>query len=156
MVKVRAQGMAIEPEPGWEVRIRVRPPDPGAPAGVPRAVLHAATVPLPEARGDFGGGVVAQLGPDDVFLSLFEHDPAATGTALFAARGRPTPVPPDFSPRQLQRTIPGQSGRQWFFREGGRAFCLYVVLGSHARRAALVPKATALLHTLQLDPGGTS
>lgn len=155
-MKVRAQGMALEPETGWEVRIRVRPPDPGAPGGTPRAVLHAATVPLPEGRGDFGGGVTATLGPDDVFLSLFEYDPSAAGTALFATRGRPTPMPPDFSPNQLQRTIAGQSGRQWFFREGGRAFCLYVVLGSHARRAALVRRVGTLLATLDLTPGGGS
>jgi hypothetical protein len=155
-VKVRAQGMALSPEPGWEVRIRVRPADPGAADGRPRPVLHAATVPLPEGRGDFGGGVTALLGPEDVFLTLFEYDPAASTTALFATRGRPTPIPPDFSPSQLQRTLPGQSGRQWFFREGGRAFCLYVVLGSHARRVPLVRRAAALLATLDLDPGDGS
>lgn len=155
-MKVRAQGIALEPEPGWEVRIRVRPADPAAPGGRPRAVLHAATVPLPESRGDFGGGVTALLGPDDVFITLFEYDPTATTTPLFATRGLPAPIAPDFSPRQLQRTIPGQSGRQWFFRQGGRAFCLYVVLGSHARRVPLVSRANALLATLDLDPGAGS
>jgi len=156
VVKVRAQGIALEPAPGWEVRIRTRPADPAAPEGRPRAVLHAATVPLPDDRGDFGGGVTPLLGPDDVLVTLFEYEPAASATALFATRGRPTPLPPDFSPRQLQRTIPGQSGRQWFFREGGRAFCLYIVLGSHARRAALVRRAADLLATLDLDPGAGS
>lgn len=152
-MKVRALGIALEPAAGWEVRIRTRPADPAAPDGQPRAVLHAATVALPDDRGDFGSGVTPLLGPDDVFLTLFEYEPAAASTALFATLGRPTPVPPDFSPRQLQRTVAGQSGRQWFFREGGRAFCLYVVLGSHARRATSVRRAADLLATLDLDPG---
>jgi hypothetical protein len=62
-------------------------------------------------------------------------------------------TPADFSPAQLQRTIPGQSGTQYFFSEGGRAFCLYVVLGSHARRAHLVRKVRDVLDTLDLDAG---
>ncbi len=155
-MKLRASGMALEPGPGWEVRIRTRPADPAAPEGRPRAVLHAATVALPEDRGDFGGGVTPLLGPDDVFVTLFEHEPEAASTPLFATRGRPTVAALDFSPSGLQRTIPGQSGRQWFFREGGRAFCLYVVLGSHARRAPLARRAAALLATLDLDPGAGS
>ncbi len=155
-MRVRAHGMAVEPASGWEVRIRSRPVDVRAPAGVPRPVLHAATVALPDDRGDFGGGVTPLLGPDDVFVCLFEHDPAAAGSPLFRTLGRPTPVAADFSPRRLQRALPGQSGRQWFFSEGGRAFCLYVVLGSHARRAPLARRAADLLATLALDPGAGS
>ena len=44
--------------------------------------------------------------------------------------------PDDFSPGVLQRAIRGQAGVQRFFHEPGRAFCLYVVLGSFARRAS--------------------
>ncbi len=155
-MKVRALGMAVEPVTGWEVRIRRRPADPQAPEGRPRGVLHASTVPLTEERGDFGGGVTPTLGPDDVFLTLFEYEPEAATTPLFATVGRPRPTAYDFSPDRLQRTIPGQSGRQWFFREGGRPFCLYVVLGSHARRAVLARRAADLLATLDLDPGAGS
>jgi hypothetical protein len=85
-------------------------------------------------------------------VSLFEFEPEATGTALFSTRGRPRLTPADFAPSQMQRTLPGQSGVQHFFSEQGRAFCLYVVLGSHARRAALVRKANEVLDTLVLDP----
>jgi hypothetical protein len=115
--------------------------------------LHAATVPLPEERGDFGSNVTPTLGPDDVFVSLFEYDPTSAGTALFATRGRPRLTPADFRGNQLQRTIPGQSGVQHFYTENGRAFCLYVVLGSHARRATLVRKANAVIETLTVDSG---
>ena len=152
-MRVKHHGLAVEKGPGWEVRIRRRPADPGAPAARPRPVLHAATVPIPEDRGDFGGSVTPLLGTEDVFVSLFEFEPEAAGTPLFAAKGRPRLTAADFAANQLQRTIPGQSGSQHFFTESGRAFCLYVVLGSHARRAELVRKANALVDTLVIDPG---
>jgi hypothetical protein len=52
----------------------------------------------------------------------------------------------------LQRLIPGQSGVQRFFSERGRAFCLYVVIGSHSSRRALVEEVNRLLATLEVDP----
>jgi len=150
-MKVRGHGMALDVPPGWEVRIGKRVPDPREPAARPRPVLHAATVALPEVRGDFGGNVTGQLGQQDVFVSLFEYAPEAVGTPLFASRGRPKPRTDDFSPAGLQRSIAGQSGRQYFFQESGRAFCLYVVLGSHARRASLLSEVGAILDTLDVD-----
>lgn len=151
-MKVAAHGMAVESPTGWEVRIGRRTAAGTAPGADPRPILHAATVALPEDRGDFGGGVTGLLGQQDLFVTLFEYEPAATGTALFAVKGRPSPTAEDFRPAGLQRTIPGQSGRQWFFSEAGRAFCLYVVLGSHSRRAELVQRLRPLLASLTLDP----
>ena len=52
----------------------------------------------------------------------------------------------------MQRTIVGMSGAQSFFTEGGRAFCAYVVLGSHRARAALVPEVNRLLAGLRIEP----
>lgn len=149
-MKLRAYGMAVDPPGGWEVRI-ARRAGRQQPGEQTPAVLHAATVPLPEQRGDFGGDVTPLLGREDVFVSLFEYEPEAARTALFATVGRPRPTAADFSPAQLQRTIRGQSGRQYFFQEAGRAFCLYAVLGSHARRAPLVARLNPLLDTLVLD-----
>jgi hypothetical protein len=57
----------------------------------------------------------------------------------------------DFDPRKLQRTLHGQSGGQWFFNTGDRAFTLYVVLGSHDRRARLLPHVLAVLDQLTID-----
>ena len=51
----------------------------------------------------------------------------------------------------VQRPLPGQSGAQYFFTEADRAFCLYVVLGSHARRRQLVPEVNLVLSTLSLS-----
>ncbi|MFP5219246.1 MAG: hypothetical protein ACLGIG_05850 [Actinomycetes bacterium] len=148
--------MAVERRPGWEVRIRRRPADRDEPGGRPAAVLHAATVALPETRGDFGGGVTPLLTAADVFLTLAEYDAEAVGTPLFSTRGRPRVRPDDFAPNQLQRSLPGQSGVQYFFTEGGRAYCLYIVLGNHARRAALVRKVNELLAGLDLEPRRSS
>ena len=72
------------------------------------------------------------------------------GTALFARVGVPRVSAADFAPNNMQRPIPGQSGAQYFFNHGGRAFCLYVVLGSHARRNELVVEVNAVLSTLVL------
>ncbi|MGI8536412.1 MAG: hypothetical protein ACR2K2_07900 [Mycobacteriales bacterium] len=175
-MKVRGHGMAVDAPPGWEVRIGRRAPDGPAPAAqtlagenwaaqtpaaqepaaVPRPVLHAATIALPEVRGDFGGSVTGHLREQDVFVSLFEYGPQAVSSPLFATRGRPDPSAADFSPAGLQRSIAGQSGRQYFFQESGRAFCLYVVLGSHARRAGLVRQVRTLLAGLDLDAAAGS
>ena len=129
--------------PGWEARARTQPPS--SPGERGNVLLHAATVPLPAQRGDFGSGVVELLGPDDVFVSLFEYDAQDAGRALFAAQGLPVPRPADFSTAVLQRTQLDHSGAQWFFSAAGRPFCLHVVLGSHSRRAPGAAKVAALL-----------
>ncbi|NAZ80629.1 hypothetical protein GTR02_02200 [Kineococcus sp. R8] len=151
-----AHGMGLDAPPGWEVRISRRTAAGQEGDSRTRPVLHAATVALPVVRGDFGGGVTGLLSATDLFVSLFEQGPDAVGTALFSDRGRPRPVAADFSPNRLQRTIAGQSGGQWFFTEAGRAFSLYVVLGSHARRVELVNRLTGVLSTLDLTPGDAS
>jgi hypothetical protein len=68
--------------------------------------------------------------------------------------GVPGLTPDLFSPFALQRLIPGQAGTQQFFTTGGRAFCLYVVLGSFANRYSLVSRANSVLATLQVQAGG--
>ena len=142
-MRLEHAGVVVDLPPGWEARARTQPPsEPGRPGNV---LLHAATVPLPAFRGDFGSGVVELLGPDDVFVSLFEYDGRDAEQALFAASGLPVPRPSDFSPAVLQRTQLGHSGAQWFFTADGRPFCLHAVLGSHSRRAPGAAKVAALL-----------
>ncbi len=142
-MRLVAGGLSLDLPPGWEARVRRQAPSqPGRPGNV---LLHAATVPLPAGRGDFGSGVVEHLGPDDVFVSLFEYDAQDAGAALFASRGLPVPRPSDFSPAVLQRTQLGHSGAQFFFAVEGRPFCLHAVLGSHSRRAPGAAKVAALL-----------
>ncbi len=142
-MRLEHAGVVVDLPPGWEARARTQPPSqPGARGNL---LLHAATVPLPAQCGDFGSGVVELLGPDDVFVSMFEHDERDAAQALFAATGLPVPRPLDFSPAVLQRTQLGHSGAQWFFAVEGRPFCLHAVLGSHSRRAPGAVKVAALL-----------
>lgn len=146
---MRAHGLALDPPAGWDVRITRRRPDPGE---TTHPVLHACTRRLPFSRGDYGSGAVDLLGADDAFVALVEFDAAAAGSALHDPEGLPRPRAAQFSPRQLHRSLPHQSGCQWFFHVGARAFSLYVVLGAHERRAVLAPRVEALLARLHVDP----
>ena len=148
-MSLHRHGLSVTPPAGWDVRIYRREPGPGE---TTHAVLHAATTRLPAERGDYGSNVVAGLGVDDAFVALLEFDPAETHSALFTRRGCPPVRPRDFSPRQLHRVLPGQSGVQSFFSVRGRAFALYVVLGAHARRLFVVPRVQELVGAIRVDP----
>ena len=147
-MRLVAGGMTLDLPPGWEARVRRQAPSqPGRPGNV---LLHAATVPIPERRGDFGSGVVDLLGPDDAFVALLEYDRKDVDAVLFAATRLPVPRPSDFSPSVLQRTRVGNTGAQWFFSLSGRPFCLHAVLGSHARRSPGAVKVAQLLAGLRV------
>lgn len=154
MTRLDRFGIAVELPPGWEGEIYRRPSTPDGlrpqAAQEEAPVAHAATFGLPPDRGDFGNGAVDLMAPDDVFLSLFEYDPPAASTALFAAEGLPRLDDDDFSTSTLQRGLPGHSGCQRFFHIGDRAFCLYVVLGSHRFRSPLVRRVNQVLDNLRI------
>ena len=155
-MRISAYGLAVNLPSGWEARIR-RHPLALRPAGDgfrSHPVLHAADFALPEERGDFGSGAVETMRPSQAFIALIEYDTSSAGTALFSS---PVAVPlqvgaEDFSPQQLQRTIRGQAGTQRFFVDAGRAFCLYVVLGSMANRQHAVPRVNAILSAIEIGP----
>ena len=145
-----AHGIAAELATGFEGRIFKRQ---GSGVEVANPVAQFATFPLPDDVGDFGGGAVNLMGNDDIFAVLFEYGPDSVGTPLFAHVGLPRPLSTThFQPHVLRRGLTGQSGTQWFFTENGRPFTLYVVLGSHARRALLVPRVNRLLDGLTVEP----
>ena len=150
--------------PGWEGRLFRRPMageaatadvqgEPAAPDETANAVLHVATIALRPGVGDFASGAVDRLGHDDVIVVLFEYDAASADQPLFQHEGIPRHlVADDFSPNMMQRVIRGQAGSQKFFRDQGRAFCLYVVIGSYRRRDDLLPRVNDVLATLTIDP----
>jgi hypothetical protein len=145
-----AHGLEVALPAGFEGRIFRRP---GAGPGLTRPVAQFATFPLPPTTADFGAGAVTLMGQGDLFAVLFEYGPESVGRALFARRGMPRSLAPgDFSTITLKRGLGGQSGTQWFFTEAGRPFTLYAVLGSHARRDALVPRLNALLAAVVIRP----
>ena len=149
MTTLRAHGVTVRTPDGWEARISRRPPT--EPEERTHSVTHIGNFPLPARRGDFGSGAVERMGRDDVLVVLVEFDADSAHTPLFARAGLPQPSVADFDPRRLQRTLRGQSGGQWFFNTGDRAFTLYVVLGSHDRRARLLPHVHAILDRLTID-----
>jgi hypothetical protein len=157
-------GLSCDPPRGWHVSVARRPGAEPPPAGarlaaveqdVTRPVLHACTRTMPADRGDFGSGVVDLLGPDDIFVALVDYGTEVANQGLFEKQGVPRLAPSQFGPNRLQRPLPGMSASQHFFSSGGRAFCLFTVLGSHARRMAAVPRAEALVRTLHITDRAT-
>jgi len=149
MTRLSGSGLSVDLPSGWEGSI-----DGG---GFPQlasgsrapTLLHAASFPLPVERGSFGSGATELMNTDDILIVLFEYAQDSAGAPLFAGQGMPRSLAPeDFHRDALQRTIAGQSGMQHFFTEGGRPFCLYVVLGSHIDRADLVPRVNEVLATI--------
>ncbi len=114
-------------------------------------MIRCATFPLPADGDSFGADVVTSMTSTDVLVVLFEYEPEVAGAPPFTAAGVPNSLEPEqFSRESLQRAMHGQSGLQHFFTERGRAFCLYVVLGSHIDRASLLPKVNRVLDTLEI------
>lgn len=158
-----AYGLAADAPRGWHVCVTRRPGSTElaptargvAEEDVTRPVLHACTRGMPTVRGDFGTGVVDLLGPDDIFVALVDYGTEVADQGLFEKQGMPRLAPSQFGPNRLQRPLPGLSASQHFFSSGGRAFCLFTVLGSHARRMASVPRAVALVSSLQITDRAT-
>jgi hypothetical protein len=140
---VRLHGVSLTLPAGWQAAARTQEDG--------HLVLHAATIPLPRSRGDFGSDVAPLLGVDDVFCSLFEYDRSSIETLLFSARGLPVVRPSDFVVGALQRSRPGQSGAQFFFSHSGRAFCLFAILGSHSRRVPGAARVNALVRGMAIS-----
>ena len=159
MARLSGLGIDVEMPSGWDARIYRRPPGDARPAlgagasPATHAVVHAGNFPLPAARGDFGSGAVEVMRSGDVLVVLFEYGPESVGTPLFAAPGPPRALTSDrFSPRALQRVIPGQMGTQVFFSTANRAFCLYVVLATQASPGRLVGLVNPVLASLRIAP----
>lgn len=161
-VTIEDRGISVELGPGWEGEIYRR--DPGRvafDARVPvaarrqpttRSVAHLANFPLPDDRGDYGSGAVEIMSTEDILVVLFEFEPDSATETMFAHDGIPAPLrPDDFHPDQMQRTMAGMAGVQRFFNvDGRRAFCLYIVIGDHARRARLTPRVNEVLADLTI------
>jgi hypothetical protein len=125
---VQLNGLNVALRPGWEGRILRRHTE--TEQETTYSVVHLATFPLPEARGDFGAGVTELMRSPDVFVVLFEYGPESLGSPMFRAQGIPRLTADQFSSTRLHRPLPGQLGCQLFFTEGDRPFCLYVVAGN--------------------------
>ena len=74
---------------GWEGRILRRQTENDHETTY--SVVHLATFPLPEERGDFGAGVTELMRSPDVFVVLFEYGPESLGSPMFAGPRDPAP-----------------------------------------------------------------
>lgn len=157
---IAAHGLAVTLPAGWDGSIRRAagdaPTTPAAdvgPMGTTNPVLHAASFALPAVRGDFGGGAVELMAPTDVFVALVEFDPAAGATPLYEQLGLRRPITAtSFDRATMHRPLPGHSGHQQFFHTpGGRAFSLYVAIGSHRLRASSAARADRVVATIRID-----
>ena len=164
MATVSAMGVSFGLPPGWDGRIFRRPAPPPPSLGDGRvaaahhdatfhSVTHAANFALPPDLGDFGSSAVEVMGPEHVLMVLFEYHPHSASSPLFESPGPPRSLAPDtFSTSMLQRPLPGQAGTQVFFSAAGRAFSLYVILGSFEHRHPLVPAVNAVLASIDIRP----
>jgi len=153
-------GISVDLPPGWDGQIRVAGQGSATTARAASAdaeeltgegrVLHAASFALPPERGDYGSGAVELMGGSDVLVCLLEHEREAASTALFAREGIPRVEPAMFSPQSMQRSIAGMAGTQHFFQVAGRAFCLYVVVGSWRTRVPLVRVADRVAASIRI------
>jgi hypothetical protein len=164
MPTLDAHGITAVSPKGWDGEIYQRGSEmPGTKAGplsatnaipdTPTPVLHLANFALPRERGDYGGGAVEAMGSGGVFISLLEHTAEEAERPLFA--GHPVPWPltgESFGPNRLQRMIANHAGHQSFFTVNGRAFCLYVVIGSFRLREMLAGVANEPLQKLEIKP----
>jgi len=148
MTRLAAHGVGLEIPRGWEGRIVRRATVHATERS--RAVVHLASFPMPEERGDFGVGVTDLMRSGDVFVTLFEYGPESLGTPLFAAEGTPTLTADMFSPRRLQRTLRGQLGCQLFFTASRRPFCLYVVIAGRVHVRPMIAHVNAMLRAMEL------
>jgi hypothetical protein len=147
-VRLAAHGVSLALRAGWEGRVMRR--EASNQHERTYAVVHLATFPMPEQRGDFGQGVTELMRSPDVFVTLFEYGPESVGTPLFAHQGIPRLTADMFSPTRLQRMLPGQLGCQVFFTENGRPFCLYVVAGSRAHLPRIITEVNLVLDGLEI------
>ena len=148
MTILSGEGITVDLPIGWEGVIgRSSELDDGS---VRNVVAHFASFPLPGRRGDFGGGAVDFMTASDAFVVLFDYGRDAAGSALFGAEGVPEIASGHFDRSVLQRPMPLQSGVQRFFSVAGRAFCLYVVVGSHVDRAEVLPAVNQLIASLRI------
>jgi hypothetical protein len=150
-MRIDGQNVSVALPAGWEGEISngLQLLSDGA---VRPTVAHLANFPLPPGRGDFGSGAVELMQPGDALVVLFEYDRSSADRSLFKAAGPPRALTAaDFNPETLHSPVPAMSGVQRFFNHRGRAFCLFVVVGSHLDRADVLPQINAVLSGIEIS-----
>jgi hypothetical protein len=143
-------GLTIDVPPGWEGRIFT--PD-LAPPAVNLPILHLTDTILSMQASTYAPELAARAGPAGALVALVEFEDRLADRGLYAAQGLALPLRRDrFDPHALQLPDPFQEGHQRFFSQGGRAFCLYVVLGIGPGADARLRTVNGALATLTVTP----
>lgn len=143
-MKIHGHSLAVELPPQWEGRIFRHHGG--------EATLHAANFALPAEDGDYGARATGSMGAGGAFVAITEFEPEMVNEPLFHRRGLPRKIrPADLSPRTLMRTRTGQAGMQRFFHDQGRAFCLYVVVGTEPTRMRLCHWVSDVLGSVEIQ-----
>jgi hypothetical protein len=133
-------GIAVTPPPGWNARLT-------------RGTVEAAHVAL----GSLGQKPA--LGPDDLYVQLFEYEPGPQATAADLARnyanGRPEPFrAAEFGPSGLPGENPDNHGwARRYFLLAGRYFDLFVEAGALAPPGEVVVELNAIVGSLEVRRG---
>jgi len=152
-MKLDAPGITVDLPPGWEAEVDGGSGEAGAdapPVRTPRT--HIANFALPPARGDYGSFAVEQMQRGHVLICLLEESGDAAASRLHGHDGVPRLTVDDFDAAAMQRPRAGQSGAQAFFRVGGRAFVLYIVLADRLDRAGQVAQVNQVLAGVTIHP----
>jgi hypothetical protein len=143
-------GLWIEVPPRWEGRI-FTPTLPAPAVNLP--ILHLTDTVMSMERSTYAPELAARAGGGGTLVALVEFESRLADRGLYAAQGLQLPLRRDrFEARALQLPDPAQEGHQRFFSQGGRAFCLYVVLGVGRGAEARLRTVNRALATLRVSP----
>jgi len=150
MTRLSSHGIAITVPKGWEGRLFVPDLDPPA---INLPILHLTNTVLTTERSSFAPELAARAGGTGVLVALLEFDHTLADVGLYEPQGLRLPLTRDrFHEKALQFPSRVQEGHQWFFSEGGRAFCLYVVLGTGRGADRRLDEANRALASLEIRP----
>lgn len=106
-------------------------------------------------RSTYAPELAAQAGSKGALVALVEFEERLADRGLYAPQGLGLPLRRDrFHTRALQVPNPLQEGHQRFFSQGGRAFSLYVVLGTGPGAEWRLRVVNHALATLKVTPKG--
>lgn len=150
MAVLSGHGLAVRVPENWEGRIFV-PSLPPPALNLP--ILHLTNAALPMERSTYAPELAAQAGSTGALVALVEFEARLAGRGLYAPQGLGLPLRrAGFHTRALQVPNPLQEGHQRFFSDGGRAFSLYVVLGSGDGADWRLRVVNNALATLRITP----
>jgi len=147
---LKGHGLSIDVPARWEGRIFVPTLPPPA---INLPILHLTDTVLPLQRSTYAPEVADRAGSSGALVALVEFEDRLADRGLYAPQGLRLPLRREsFDARALQLPNPSQEGHQRFFSQSGRAFCLYVVLGTAPGVDLRLRTLNRSLATLQVAP----